>query len=77
MESLNPRSFKSIKKAVSERRAKSRGQLARQLVNSFREPTIQRRAEAVQATKVEANEKVAPKKSTSKPPHKSSNAKKD
>ncbi len=49
MEELNPRSYLSIKKAIQERRAKSRGQLARQMVNAFRAPTIERKQEEAAA----------------------------
>jgi len=54
MDELNPRSYASIKKAMAERRAKSRGQLARQMVDAFRGP-LKERKELEAAVKAEEN----------------------
>jgi len=45
---VNPRSFKSIRQMVAERRVESRGDLARHIVESFRKPIADRKKQELQ-----------------------------
>ena len=60
MSALNPRSFASIKEALNSGEVQSRGQMARMIVNSFRQPLVDKRKkeiEEIEETGVETQPK--------------------
>lgn len=54
---MNPRSYASIQETMRKSKAKSRGQLMRQMVEAFREPVWARRAKEAEKQEKERQEK--------------------
>ena len=64
---INPRSFKSIREAIANRDVKSRGQFAREMVNAFRAPILERKKKEMEAAQ-EATQETAQETAQETPP---------